>query len=219
KLYLEEIDMANKLQAKQRENLTRAATKQIRKDGFIPSIVYGGDKAPQTVSVESIPLLKKLRDEGRNTIISLDIDSGETVDVMVHDYQKDPLKGDVTHLDFYVVNMSEEMDVEVVLHLEGEPQGVKEGGILQQPIYELQVRAKPRDIPESITVDVSNLEIGDSMSVEELTAEGDYEFTDEPDATLVTILPPETIEEEEEETEATGVEPELVDADEEEEEA
>src|SRR5699024_12099288 len=81
-----------------------------------------------------------------NTIISLDIDSGETVDVMVHDYQKDPLKGDVTHLDFYVVNMSEEMDVEVVLHLEGEPQGVKEGGILQQPIYELQVRAKPRDI-------------------------------------------------------------------------
>ena len=211
--------MANKLQAKQRENLTRAATKQIRKDGFIPSIVYGGDKAPQTVSVESIPLLKKLRDEGRNTIISLDIDSGETVDVMVHDYQKDPLKGDVTHLDFYVVNMSEEMDVEVVLHLEGEPQGVKEGGILQQPIYELQVRAKPRDIPESITVDVSNLEIGDSMSVEELTAEGDYEFTDEPDATLVTILPPETIEEEEEETEATGVEPELVDADEEEEEA
>src|SRR5699024_1890085 len=214
------IDMANKLQAKQRENLTRAATKQIRKDGFIPSIVYGGDKAPQTVSVESIPLLKKLRDEGRNTIISLDIDSGETVDVMVHDYQKDPLKGDVTHLDFYVVNMSEEMDVEVVLHLEGEPQGVKEGGILQRPIYELQVRAKPRDIPESITVDVSNLEIGDSMSVEELTAEGDYEFTDEPDATLVTILPPETIEEEEEEeTEATGVEPELVDADEEEEEA
>src|SRR5699024_2851092 len=212
--------MANKLQAKQRENLTRAATKQIRKDGFIPSIVYGGDKAPQTVSVESIPLLKKLRDEGRNTIISLDIDSGETVDVMVHDYQKDPLKGDVTHLDFYVVNMSEEMDVEVVLHLEGEPQGVKEGGILQQPIYELQVRAKPRDIPESITVDVANLEIGDSMSVEELTAEGDYEFTDEPDATLVTILPPETIEEEEEEeTEATGVEPELVDADEEEEEA
>src|SRR5699024_1160780 len=212
--------MANKLQAKQRENLTRAATKQIRKDGFIPSIVYGGDKAPQTVSVESIPLLKKLRDEGRNTIISLDIDSGETVDVMGHDYQKDPLKGDVTHLDFYVVNMSEEMDVEVVLHLEGEPPGVKEGGILQQPIYELQVSGKPRDIPESITVDVSNLEIGDSMSVEELTAEGDYEFTDEPDATLVTILPPETIEEEEEEeTEATGVEPELVDADEEEEEA
>src|SRR5699024_356505 len=115
--------------------------------------------------------------------------------------------------------MSEEMDVEVVLHLEGEPQGVKEGGILQQPIYELQVRAKPRDIPESITVDVSNLEIGDSMSVEELTAEGDYEFTDEPDATLVRILPPDTIEEEDEETEATGVDCEVVDSDEEEEEA
>lgn len=211
--------MANTLQAKQRENLTRAATKQIRKDGYIPSIVYGGDKEPQTISVESINLLKTMRDEGRNAIISLDIDKGETVDVMVHDYQKDPLKGDVTHLDFYVVDMSEEMDVEVVLHLEGEPAGVKEGGILQQPIYELQVRAKPRDIPEGITVDVSALEIGDSMSVEELTVDGNYEFIDEPDATLVTILPPETIEEEEEEeAEDTGVEPELVDADEEEEE-
>lgn len=211
--------MANNLQAKQRENLTRAATKQIRKDGYIPAIVYGGDKEPQTISVESITLLKTLRDEGRNAIISLDIDNGETVDVMVHDYQKDPLRWDVTHIDFYVVNMSEEMDVEVVLHLEGEPTGVKEGGILQQPIYELQVRAKPRDIPESITVDVSALEIGDSMSVEELTAEGNYEFIDEPDATLVTVLPPETIEEEEEETEDAAVEPELVNADEEEEEA
>ncbi|HLQ95685.1 MAG TPA: 50S ribosomal protein L25/general stress protein Ctc [Pseudogracilibacillus sp.] len=211
--------MANTLQAKQRENLTRAATKQIRKDGYIPSIVYGGDKEPQTISVESINLLKTMRDEGRNAIISLDIDKGETVDVMVHDYQKDPLKGDVTHLDFYVVDMSEEMDVEVVLHLEGDPAGVKEGGILQQPIYELQVRAKPRDIPEGITVDVSALEIGDSMSVEELTVDGNYEFIDEPDATLVTILPPETIEEEEdEETEDAAVEPELVDADEEEEE-
>src|SRR5699024_5419303 len=116
--------------------------------------------------------------------------------------------------------MSEEIDVKVVIRIEGETRGVKEGRILKQPSYELEVRAKPSDIPESITVDVSNLEIGDSMSVEELTAEGDYEFTDEPDATLVTILPPETIEEEEEEeTEATGVEPELVDADEEEEEA
>src|SRR5699024_7084812 len=119
--------MSNKLQAKQRENLTRAATKQIRKDGFIPSIVYGGDKAPQTVCVESIPLLKKLRDEGRNTIILSDIDSGETVDVIIHRCKNDHLIGDMTLLDFYVVNMSEKKDVEVVLHLEGEPQGVKEG--------------------------------------------------------------------------------------------
>src|SRR5699024_1981752 len=111
---------------------------------------------------ESIELLKTMRDEGRNAVISLDIDNGDTVDVMVHDYQKDPVKWDVTHIDFYVVDMSEAMDVGVALYLDGDAQGVKDGGILQQPLYELQVRAKPRDIPEEIRVDISELAIGDS---------------------------------------------------------
>lgn len=207
--------MAITLQAQQREDFTRAATKKIRREGFIPAVVYGKNKESQTVSVENMALLKALRDEGRNAIISLDIENGTKIDVMVHDYQKDPVKWDVTHIDFIIVDMSEEMDVAVTLHLEGDAQGVKEGGILQQPLYELQVRAKPRDIPEEITVDVSNLGIGDSLSVEEIKVTGAFELIDEPDTTIVTILPPE--EEEEEETGDASLEPELVGADEEEE--
>src|SRR5699024_2876624 len=135
---------------------------------------------------------------------------------MVHEYQKDPVKWDVTHIDFIIVDMSEEMDVEVTLHLEGDAQGVKDGGILQQPLYELQVRAKPRDIPETITIDVSDLEIGDSISVEEIKVTGKFELIDEPDTTVVSVLPPE--EEVEEEEGDASLEPELVGADEEEEE-
>src|SRR5699024_3890126 len=126
---------------------------------------------------------------------------------MVHDYQKDPVRWDVTHIDFYIVDMSEEMDVEVTLHLEGEPEGVKEGGILQQPQYVLQVRAKPRNIPEEISIDVSNLAIGDSLAIEDIKVTGEYELTEEPDTTIATILPPDTVEEEEETTDAS-VEPE-----------
>ena len=77
---------------------------------------------------------------------------------MVQEYQTEPVKGDVIHVDFFAVDMSEEMDVAVPVRLDGEATGVKEGGVLQQPLFELQVRAKPADIPEEIVVDVSELE-------------------------------------------------------------
>src|SRR5690625_3065577 len=150
--------MSISLKAKSRNTLTSAATKQWRKDGYIPSVVYGKGKEKVKVSVQNMELLKTVRDEGRNAIISLDVEGGSKVDVMLHEYQTDPVKGDVIHADFYVVDMTEEMDVMVTLQLEGEPKGDREGGILQQPLFELQVRAKPRDIPETIIVDVSDLD-------------------------------------------------------------
>src|SRR5690625_4293754 len=131
--------MAISLKAKAREDLTRGATKQIRQEEFIPAVVYGKDKDARTVSVQYMELLKTVRDEGRNAIISLDIENGSKVDVMLHEYQTDPVKGDVIHADFYVVDMSEEMDVTVTLQLEGEPEGAREGGILQQRSEERRV--------------------------------------------------------------------------------
>src|SRR5690625_1195658 len=155
--------MAITLKANKREDLTRATTNELRRGGAIPAVVYGKEEAPVTVSVDNLELLKTVRDEGRNAIISLDIENGEKVNVMLHEYQTDPVKGDVIHADFFVVDMSEELDVAVPVRLEGNPVGVGDGGILQQPLYELQVRVKPRDIPEDIEVDVSNLAIGDSI--------------------------------------------------------
>lgn len=209
--------MATNLYATKREDHRRAVTKKLRSEGLIPAVVYGKDKKTQSVSVESIELLKTMRDEGRNAIISLDVEKGDTLDVMVHDYQKDPVKGGVTHIDFYVVDLKEEMDVEVPIVLTGEAEGTKEGGVLQQPLYELQLRAKPREIPEEISVDISELDIGDSLSVADITVTGDYELLDDPDTTIVTVSPPEE-EEEEEETVDASVEPDLVGADEDEEE-
>lgn len=204
--------MAINLAAKSRENLKHAATSAIRKEGFIPSVVYGKGDAAKTVSVESIELLKTLRDEGRNAIITLNIDNGEKVDVMLHDYQTDPVKGDVIHADFYIIDMSEEVDVEVYIRLEGEPAGLKEGGILQQPLHVLNVRSKPGNIPEDIEIQIAELEIGDSINVGDLDADGKFELLDDPDTTVVSVLPPEDMPAETEETEEASVEPELVNA-------
>ena len=210
--------MAIILKANKREDLTRASTKEIRREGFVPAVVYGKEKEAQSVSVNSLELLKTVRDEGRNAIISLDVDSGEKVDVMLHEYQTHPVKGDVIHVDFYIVDMKEEMDVAVALRLEGEAVGSKEGGVLQQPLYELQVRAKPRDIPEEIVVNVDDLEIGDSITVADLPKSDLYEFIDDAEAAVVTVLAPEAEEEETDEEVDFSAEPELIGADDEEEE-
>lgn len=207
--------MAIKLKASKRENLQKSVTNQLREDGFIPAVLYGREKEASTISVNRIELVKTLREEGRNAIMTLDIENGETVDVMLHEYQMHPIKDVILHADFYVVDLSEEMDVEVPLRLEGEAQGSKDGGILQQPLYVLQVRAKPNEIPDEITVDVSALEIGDNLTIADLPKAEEYEFLDDPETGIAIVLPPEAEEEEATEEVDLSVEPEVVGADEE----
>lgn len=209
--------MAVKLKATLRDDLKHSATKQIRQSGHVPGVVYGKEKDTKAIAVNSMDLLKTVRDEGRNAIISLDVEQDSPVDVMLHDYQMDPLKDELIHIDFYMIDMSEEMDVEVPLHLEGEAIGAKEGGVLQQPLYELQVRAKPNNIPDQITVDVSELNVGDSVAIADLSASDKYEFLEDADTTVATVLPPDTLDEEDESAANTSAEPELVGADESEE--
>lgn len=209
--------MAITLKANKRDNLSRSVTKQLRSEGFIPAVVYGKNQDPVTVSIDKIDLLKTIRDEGRNAIISLDVENEQKIDVMVQDYQKETIKDDIIHVDFFAVDMSEEMDVAVPVRLDGEATGVKEGGVLQQPLFELQVRAKPADIPEKIPVDVSNLNIGDSISVADIKKTGNYEILDDPETTVAVILAPDTGEVETDEDADQSIEPELVGAKDEEE--
>ncbi|WP_182201615.1 50S ribosomal protein L25/general stress protein Ctc [Paraliobacillus salinarum] len=199
--------MAVQLKAKKREDLQKSNTKKIRQSGRIPAVVYGNNKQSNTISVDSIELLKTVRDEGRNAIISLDVE-GKSVDVMLHDYQIEPIRDELVHADFYVVNMSQEMDVEVTVRLEGEAQGSKEGGVLQQPLYALAVRAKPADIPEEIMIDVSDLQIGDSIMVSDLKDGKNYEILEDENTTIVTVTAPDTAEEET--TEEEPAEPEVI---------
>lgn len=193
------MKLAIKLKANKRDNLLTSKTKEIRERGDVPGVVYGKEKDPVTLSVNSIELLKTVRDNGKNAIISLDVDGGDTLNVMLHEYQIDPLKDELMHADFYAVNMKEDVDVEVAIHTTGEAEGVREGGVLQQPLYELAVRAKPNEIPEEILVDVSELQIGDSIMVGDLKEGRNYEILEDENTTIVSVTPPEEMPEEPEE--------------------
>ncbi|TQS75340.1 50S ribosomal protein L25/general stress protein Ctc [Ornithinibacillus gellani] len=210
--------MAIKLKAVKREDLRGSATKALRFEGNVPAVVYGKEKDTQTIAVNSVDLLKTVRDEGRNAIITLDVEGGKPVEVMLHDYQMDAVKNDLVHVDFYIVDMKEEMDVSVAVRLDGEPVGAKEGGILQQPLFEVVVRAKPNDIPDEIAVDVAELNIGDVITVADLPKAAAYEILEEADTTVATVLAPTEEELEPASEEDAQAEPELVGAEDEDEE-
>ncbi|KGX83853.1 50S ribosomal protein L25/general stress protein Ctc [Pontibacillus marinus] len=214
--------MAVTVKAKTRQDLRGSVNNKLRREGRVPAIVYGKEKEPLAVSVDSLELLKTLRDEGKNAIISLDVEGDSPRQVMFHEYQIEPLRNELYHADFYIVDMSTEVDVQVPIHVEGNAQGVQDGGILSQPLHELSLRAKPNEIPNEIQVDVSNLEVGDSFLVSDLKEAKNYEITEDESTTIVTILPPQTEEVVEPgETQDGDAEPEVInqkDDDEEEEE-
>lgn len=203
--------MAISLQAKKREDLSRGVTNQIRREGDIPAVVYGKNQEPVTVSVNHLELVKTIRDEGRNAIITLDIEGNDKIDVLLHGYQTDPVKGDVIHADFFAVDLTEEMDIAVPVRLDGDAIGVRDGGVLQQPVFELQIRVKPQDIPEEIVVNVEELNIGDTISVADLAKSDKYEILDDPETAVATVTAPQE-EAEPAEDGDVNVEPELVGA-------
>lgn len=215
---MEGYKMAVKLQAQQRNDLRKSVTKQLRAEGFIPAVVYGKEKENKSVAVNQLELLKIMREEGRNAIISLEIENDETTEVMVQDYQTHPLRDDVLHVDFYMIDLTEEIDVVVPIRLEGVAIGTRDGGTLQQPLFELQVRAKPNEIPDEITVDVTELAIGDSIAVSDLPKHDEYEILDDPETTIAVVLAPETEDDTAADAGDASVEPELVGAEEEAEE-
>lgn len=178
------------LTVKQRSGHKRSELTKMRESGSFPAIVYGRDKPSEMVYVEGISFTKAMRESGRNGILELKVENGADHKVMLQDLQTDALKGDVVHADFYIVDMNVNVDVEVAIHLNGEAVGVKDGGILQQPLHQVSVRAKPNDIPERIEVDITQMKIGDSLKIADLTAAKHYHITTEEHAVVASILPP-----------------------------
>ncbi|MDN6182521.1 MAG: 50S ribosomal protein L25/general stress protein Ctc [Staphylococcus equorum] len=200
---------------------TRSDLKTLRNTGKVPAIVYGYGTKNTSVKVDEVEFIKVIREVGRNGVIELGVGS-KTIKVMVSDYQFDPLKNQITHIDFLAINMTEERTVEVPVHLIGEAAGAKEGGVVEQPLFDLEVTATPDNIPEAIEVEISELAIGDTISVEDIKVSGDFTIENEATDSVVTVVAPteEPTEEEIEamEAEAQTEEPEVVGEDKEDEE-
>ena len=157
------------LKATTGRELGSGPSKRIRAEGNVPGVVYGLDADPIPVTVEWKPLREALTtDAGLNALIDLDVD-GDVALTVVKELQRHPIRGNVLHIDFLRVSADAEITVDVPIVLDGEAKAVASaGGTVDQLLYALSINAKPADIPNEITVDVTDLEIGASILVGDL---------------------------------------------------
>ena len=160
------------LHAKGREDSGKGASRRLRRlAGEIPAIVYGGKKDPQSLSLIHKDVLKALENEAYYShIISLDVD-GKSQDVVLKDVQRHPAKTVILHLDFLRINKTTALTIRVPLHFINEDNCVgvkKEGGIISHTMSELEVQCLPKDLPEFIEVDVSELALGSTLHISDI---------------------------------------------------
>jgi large subunit ribosomal protein L25 len=177
------------VRATQREGRGKNDARRARRSGLVPVTIYGGEGGTVAALAPLRDLAAILRsDSGRNTIFSLDIEGLGANEVMFHDRQIDPLRGRLMHADFRRLVVGEKIEVTVTLHLVGEPIGVREGqGFLEQILREIDIRCDPRDIPEAINVDVSNLGVHDVLHISDIATDERIEILAAPDTVIATV--------------------------------
>jgi large subunit ribosomal protein L25 len=165
---------------------TRPA-RRLRAEGKVPGVVYGLGADPVPLAVEWRELRAALvTEQGLNAVINLDLD-GQQTPTLVKDMQRHPVRRNVLHVDFIRVDLSKTVDVEVAIHLEGEAEAVsREGGVVDQVLQSLLITAKPADIPSGLTVDVSDLVIGDAKRVSDIVLPAGVTTSVDPDDPVVT---------------------------------
>jgi large subunit ribosomal protein L25 len=158
--------------AKTRTDRGKNAARRLRRDGFVPGVVYGGKKDNIAVAVDPKALQKVLRSEaGRNSILKLDIANEGATNAILKSWQVDPIKESFLHADFYRIAMDVAIRVTVPIHVVGEARGVKvDAGILELIMRVIEVECLPGDIPERIDVEVSDLGINGALRVSDLVA-------------------------------------------------
>ncbi|MCK5836053.1 MAG: 50S ribosomal protein L25 [Desulfobacula sp.] len=193
------------LNAKLRETKGKGAAKKLRKSNAIPAIVYGVKKDPMMLSLDTIGFDRIIRKNGSSGLFfNLNIEGGKKKAVMLKDIQMDAFQLEYLHVDLHEIDMDTEVSVMVPVETTGESKGVKEGGMLQLIRRELEVLCKPVNTPDSISLDISDLDVGDAIHVEEIDLGDDVEIPHDQNFTVLTIVPPTAeeasdIEEEEEE--------------------
>jgi large subunit ribosomal protein L25 len=187
-----------------RDDLGKGGARKARAAGLIPGVLYGHGEEAVALSVSAREFELAVRKQGGNPIIGLGLDGGEHT-ALIRAVQYDPISHDIIHLDFLRISLTETIEVDVPIHLTGLAVGVKDGGGILEPILrDLRVRCLPTEIPPFVELDVSALNIGDSVHVGAIVAPGVNILTD-PEATVATVVPPTVHVEEKPAEEAAAV--------------
>lgn len=189
----------NQLTVEPRTGIGKGRARKLRAAGRIPAVCYSpGDRAT-ALQLDPAALDRLLRKSsaGMNTLIDL---AGGGLDgkvVLVKELQRDPVKGDLLHADLYAVDVDKAIEVQIPVHVVGTPVGVTfGGGILDFPLREIEVLCLPRAIPESLSIDVSALQVGDSIHVRDIALPPGVELVSDPDLSVVSVVLPSKPEEE-----------------------
>ncbi|OAT84931.1 50S ribosomal protein L25/general stress protein Ctc, partial [Desulfotomaculum copahuensis] len=159
------------LQAELRTGRGRSCRNKLAAQGRVPAVVYSKHIGSLAVETELRRLEAILNSEtGRNTLINLQVGGSGNYQVLIKEMQTDPVRQMLLHVDFQQISLKEKIHTTVPLHLTGEPAGVVQGGILQQSLRELEISCLPTDIPETVTVDVAALNMGDAITVADIAA-------------------------------------------------
>jgi large subunit ribosomal protein L25 len=183
------------LEAQTRPSLTKGQRNQLRNEGQVPAVIYGRGEDSLPLVVDGRTLRQVLTTGGSNVLVELAVKAKgkktrqETV--MFKDIQRDMLYQErIVHVDFIRISMTDKIEVSVHLNFIGEPAGTDEGGVLSLVTREVAVKCLPGDIPEQFDIDISGLNIGDSITADSLVLEGDIELITPPETTLAQVLAP-----------------------------
>jgi len=210
-----------RLEVEEREARGTRASRRLRREGLVPGVLYGQGKAPHAICVPERELRRALTGSGGlHAILDVVLNGQKTArPAVLKDYQQDPRKGRVTHVDLQEVRLDEPIQAQVVVQLVGEPAGVTEGGVLSQIQREITVQALPMEIPEHLDLDVGAMGIGDTLRLSDLPPQPGVTFLDDPDETVLAtvtmptrVVEPEVEEEEGVAGEAEGEVPEGAEA-------
>jgi large subunit ribosomal protein L25 len=182
-----------KLLVTARETLGSRETRRLRKEGRIPGVLYGGGE-PVAISVAERELRRALTGSaGLHSILDVEIDGhGKTHASILKEYQVDKVRGHITHVDLQEVPLDKPIHAQVSVHLLGgdDAPGVREGGVLSQPLREVNVEALPLEVPEHLDLDVSHMGIGDTLRIADVGATQGVTLLDDPETVVATITAP-----------------------------
>jgi large subunit ribosomal protein L25 len=205
--------MERKLKAERRDRTGKETAHKIRAAGRVPAVVYGRGIDPLHISIDSRELFHLLHtDAGVNVLVDLRVD-GDHFLALPREVQRDFIKGRFIHVDFLRIARDEKITVEVPVHVVGESHGVKEGGVVEHHLWELQVECLPTDVPTHIDADITKLGINESVKVSDLKTPAGCTVLTSPDEVVVSVVPPQVLRvEEAEEAAAEAVEGEEAEA-------
>lgn len=176
------------LMARPRTTLSKGKTKGLRKNGFIPAILYGKGMENKAIAVEAREVECILSaHQGGHPVVTLSVPGEPEMICIMQEIQRDPMTNEIRHIDFYRLDLHRKITTTIPILLVGRPEGEKTGGVLQHGLREVEVECLPKDLPESVTVDISHLQVGDHITVADMTAPPGVVIKTQPHELICTI--------------------------------